>query len=78
VLFSRRLSKLIYEVLLGRFNNLGAVSKFRESHEYFHLYRHQYGLAGSIPALAFYPIAEVAVHYYAPCRSASKSVLCTT
>lgn len=64
-LFSRRIGRLVYEVLLARFNPLGIKDKFRESHEFFHTYRHQYRLAGEVFFLSLaIQLARVAVHYF--------------
>jgi len=64
-LFSRRISRLVYEVFLARFNPLGLKDKFREGHEFFHTYRHQYRLAGEVFFLSLaIQLARVAVHYF--------------
>jgi uncharacterized protein (TIRG00374 family) len=64
-LFSRRIGRLVYEVLLAPFNPLGLKDKFRKGHEFFHTYRHQYRLAGEVFILSLaIQLARVGVHYF--------------
>jgi len=65
ILFSRRVGRLIYEVLLARFNPLGLKEKFREVHGFFHAYRHNYKLAVEVFFLSLaIQLARVSVHYF--------------
>lgn len=65
VLFSRRVSRLIYDILLARVDPLGLKSRFREMHECFHQYRHQYGLGLQVFLLSLaIQFMRVAVHYH--------------
>ena len=64
VLFSRRITHLIYEGLLANVNPLGLKDKLRDWHELFHAYRHQYRLAGEVFLLSFLiQLSRIAVHY---------------
>ena len=65
LLFSRRVSWVLYEVLLARFNPLGLRDKFREIHDFFHAYRQKYALAAHVFILSFLiQLLRIAVHYY--------------
>ncbi len=64
VLFSRRVSSLIYDVILGRYKTFAPVAKFRESHEFFHAYRKQHPLAIRVFLLSLViQLLRIAVHY---------------
>ena len=64
ILFSRRVSRVIYEVLLARLSLMGLRDKFRECHEYFHAYRKQYALAGQVILLSVaIQFLRIYVHY---------------
>jgi len=65
LLFSRRVSYLIYEILLARFNPLGLRDKLRQVHDFFHAYRHKYGLGLQVFGLStLIQVLRIAVHYY--------------
>lgn len=65
VIFSRRVSNLIYEVILARFKSNGLVARFREGHEFFHLYRSQHALAAKVFLLSFaIQLLRISVHYF--------------
>ncbi len=65
VLFSRRVSSLIYDVILGRYTSFAPVAKFREIHEFFHAYRKQHMLAFRVFLLSMViQLLRVAVHYF--------------
>ncbi|HUU27387.1 MAG TPA: lysylphosphatidylglycerol synthase transmembrane domain-containing protein [archaeon] len=65
VLFSRRVGRLIYEVLLARVELLGLKNKFREMHGFLHIYRDKYRLAVEVFFLSLgIQLARIAVHYY--------------
>ncbi len=65
VLFSRRVSSLIYDVILGRYKTFAPMAKFRESHEYFHAYRKQHSLAFKVFLLSLaIQLMRIAVHFF--------------
>lgn len=65
VIFSRRVSNLIYEVVLARFKTNGLLAKLRESHQFFHLYRNQHALAGKVFLLSMViQLLRISVHYF--------------
>lgn len=64
VIFSRRITRLLYEVLLARVSLKGLRDKFREGHEFFHAYRKQYGLGLMVFLLSVViQFLRIAVHY---------------
>jgi len=65
VLFSRRVGRLIYEVLLARVSLLGFKDRFREIHDFFHIYRAKYRLGVEVFFLSLViQLLRIAVHYY--------------
>jgi uncharacterized protein (TIRG00374 family) len=65
VIFSRRVGRFIYEVLLAGFNPFGLRDRFRDLHGFFHIYRDNHGLAVKVFFLSLaIQAARVAVHYY--------------
>ena len=65
VIFSRRVGRFIYEVLLAGFNPLGLRDRFRELHGFLHIYREKNGLAVKVFFLSLaIQTARVAVHYF--------------
>jgi glycosyltransferase 2 family protein len=65
IIFSRRVGRFIYEILLGGFNPLGLRDRFRELHGFFHIYRDKHGLAVKVFLLSLtIQTARVAVHFF--------------
>ncbi|MEA2062982.1 MAG: lysylphosphatidylglycerol synthase transmembrane domain-containing protein [Gemmatimonadota bacterium] len=65
IIFSRRVGRFIYEVLLGGVNPFGLRDRFRDLHSYLHIYREKHLLAVQIFFLSLaIQVARIAVHYF--------------